>query len=1723
MNQEFECEVRKRSYFEAYREYLTEEKNIKQNLENKQALKGKKINPNSSKEKKNQKRLIKRKEKEDLPSNLTKSEKAGFSSLKERTKAGEICIAQTDKSGRLAIMTSEQYLLAGEKHTKKDKEISWKEVKNLQKHVNNNVWWLAEIIGYSKEKNKARMMENLIDHGMEVPSMKILIKDHKQWSFESGNVLPSRPVVNGRAGFNTHLSEVLSTILEPIALEMSGAEVNSTEETLATFENINKKIIEDPGWKMYNSLPNILEPNSLETNDRQAATSTNKQDARQIDALSYHSFNVSGQTENGAQEENDLTKTPNENDASLVDTLVDLALNKEIPKAPPTTSSIKNYFKPVKKEETNVDLSKLYENLEKSLKEKARKTELMGEKIKGFIAATSFWKKKEKENSKNPRRSRHDSTGKERIPLQDTSTPPLLLGGDVVTLYPSLDCITTSELAAQSVRDTKLQFGGINYDRLSVFLTLTLGAQILNNLGLHHVILERNGDSRAESLSAKSNKDLTGWKTGTKWYSDSDKREMVAILVQICTIILMNSHVYSFGGKLFIQSEGVGIGLRASACLARITMCLWDTRWAREQYNLGLSTLLFIRYVDDLRIYLNTINRGWFWEDEQWIFDAERGEKDERTPEARTREEINKSFNGIFDCLNFTTETQNDFQQGTLPTLDVQTKTSSEGIIDFRHFTKEMASNTVLEATTALSKSTIFSALRQDLIRRLLNTRRETDWSTRISIIEDYTQLLANSGHKYAFAKAVILQAITKYESMIERANLPPTDKKYIPLYRARTFDQPARKILKYITPLIWYTGENLKDPYRHQWKKKIKRSFNRKEREERKRMDWKRREVVKKKRRRTTTAIFIPSTERSLLMKIVSEKEEKLAEQSSWTVKILEKSGQPIINLLQPKFSIKLGCPEGKNGCGVCKKGDGILCSRKNLVYQATCDICSEERKKRLTTPLHTSSPKKDKKNPGTNCPFSLQADLSVIELKERKEEAGITVYQDLVEHGVMVSDKVTPTVEKTKKCSVTGRLKVPLEGHEDISDKSEEILGESSLILTDDESTSSAQLSKEDVPKSHKQVSDDNTCAEEKKKMYSVTELLMDPQEGHEEISDTSEEMMGESSFILTPDENTSSAQLSKEVVPNSHNQKKDIIKTIKMMPYENISSAQLVEKEASNSASLERGSIKVLEPTSHKNTSNTLLNKEESPNTKTMEKTDLITTIIKDQDKDNQVYVGETARTLRQRATEHLNCCKRWGKKSFIIRHWMLEHGSDTVPPQFSFSIVKTFKEPLSRQIMEAIMILNTGTLNLKNEFGANHICRLESKRAGWDDERERKKQELADSKIESDLKEFVKIMSSVYNHKSSPIPDTNQLNISRYIDDPKKRKSSISSDRGWKRRRMEQKASSTPIATHRAGDKEMNEDADLISPIPQVGDILVNSLWERSSNNTDSTGGTLELRREKTNVSDPLRQMIIGSKKDKGNNSSREFAIEFLCLEDAAYRRGILRPLQPPNRHLDWLDIEGLASRMLREVNINEWSTLSFPEKDGGSLPRPRMTPQSLNNDNSTETAKTDTPNCLVTQETNQTPKRKLSPTEITPVGKGRKRSTAVYNSPVLRERLEMAEIIPRNEAQEAPDLISGIGRLLPRATAEPEQHGTSIEIKRQISKPQPLSRLILTPRFRGRASSEANTRPKNGGSRRERKRTNSTAGNFTSPRGQSKITDIFKLQQRKDAEKEEKLQ
>ena len=93
------------------------------------------------------------------------------------------------------MLSRDQYLKSGASHTNKDREVTWREIKQLQNQVNNNVWWAAMILGISEKYDKDRMINNLLDHGMEIPDMKILLKDHREWSPDSHKSVPSKPVV----------------------------------------------------------------------------------------------------------------------------------------------------------------------------------------------------------------------------------------------------------------------------------------------------------------------------------------------------------------------------------------------------------------------------------------------------------------------------------------------------------------------------------------------------------------------------------------------------------------------------------------------------------------------------------------------------------------------------------------------------------------------------------------------------------------------------------------------------------------------------------------------------------------------------------------------------------------------------------------------------------------------------------------------------------------------------------------------------------------------------------------------------------------------------------------------------------------------------------------------------------------------------------------------------------------------------------------------------------------------------------------------------------------------------------------------------------------------------------------------------------------------------------------------------------------------------------------
>ena len=77
-------------------------------------------------------------------SNLTPAEKRGLDSLKKKVKEGSIVIVQTDKSGRFAVMSKEEYERAGKKHTDKDIEVDLNFLLENQRKSNDHISMLVK-------------------------------------------------------------------------------------------------------------------------------------------------------------------------------------------------------------------------------------------------------------------------------------------------------------------------------------------------------------------------------------------------------------------------------------------------------------------------------------------------------------------------------------------------------------------------------------------------------------------------------------------------------------------------------------------------------------------------------------------------------------------------------------------------------------------------------------------------------------------------------------------------------------------------------------------------------------------------------------------------------------------------------------------------------------------------------------------------------------------------------------------------------------------------------------------------------------------------------------------------------------------------------------------------------------------------------------------------------------------------------------------------------------------------------------------------------------------------------------------------------------------------------------------------------------------------------------------------------------------------------------------
>ena len=79
-------------------------------------------------------------------------------------------------------------------------------------------------------------------------------------------------------------------------------------------------------------------------------------------------------------------------------------------------------------------------------------------------------------------------------------------------------------------------------------------------------------------------------------------------------------------------------------------------------------------------------------------------------------------MNEIEDYLQCTTEIDEDYSDGWLPTLDTSFKVGKDNLVIFKYFEKETSSRQTVQQQSVMSENTRIQVLSNDNIRRLLNS-----------------------------------------------------------------------------------------------------------------------------------------------------------------------------------------------------------------------------------------------------------------------------------------------------------------------------------------------------------------------------------------------------------------------------------------------------------------------------------------------------------------------------------------------------------------------------------------------------------------------------------------------------------------------------------------------------------------------------------------------------------------------------------------------------------------------------------------------------------------------------------------------------------------------------------------------------------------------------------------------------------------------------------------
>ena len=196
----------------------------------------------------------------------------------------------------------------------------------------------------------------------------------------------------------------------------------------------------------------------------------------------------------------------------------------------------------------------------------------------------------------------------------------------------------------------------------------------------------------------------------------------------------------------------------------------------------------------------------------------------------------------------------------------------------------------------------------QECLRRLRNTKVELGLEVQKKHLNLFMIKLKNSGYSEKFRKEILNSALNAFEKMLD------DDKAGVkPLYRSKSWNQEERKKAKLNKRQDWWNKENSKVQYK--------------------------------------SVLFVTPTPGGVLAREIRKREAELNRHSGERIKVVERAGMKIKDILNSKNQVKKSdCTQ--KVCPLCTKSAHVEpsteksrhpCNTNNVGYRWTCLKCKE------------------------------------------------------------------------------------------------------------------------------------------------------------------------------------------------------------------------------------------------------------------------------------------------------------------------------------------------------------------------------------------------------------------------------------------------------------------------------------------------------------------------------------------------------------------------------------------------------------------------------------------------------------------------------------------------------------------------------------------------------------------------------------------------------------